>query len=223
MRARGGGHVAAVELGVGPGEVDELEQAQVPVHRLGRHGADAAGTVGPDGHDLARLQLAHELGAHDVERRRLRRQHPAAVEAPEAQGTEAVRVAGPDDLAVVQQHQRVRTLERGQHGGEGIDQVRPGRRHVLGQQLGHQVGVAGGGAGQHAGGVGQGLGVGEVAVVAEGELVVADVAVDGLGVAPVRRAGRAVAAVTDGVGAGQRAPACGRRTRSAPGPCPSRR
>jgi hypothetical protein len=71
-------------------------------------------------------------------------------------------------------------------------------REGLTQQLGHQVGVGGDQAREHAGGLAQLGGVGQVAVVAQGEPGPADGPVDGLGVDPVTGAGRGVAGVADG-------------------------
>ena len=150
------------------------------------------------------------MGADHVERRALRGQHPAVVELAQAQRAEAVGIAHADDVALVHQHERERTLEGGQHleqrplEGPAVGAGLGVAAQLVGQQLGHQVAVAGDGARQHAGLGRQRLGVDQVAVVAEGEGVGADVAVDGLGVAPVARPGRRVAVVADGQVAGQR-------------------
>ena len=64
---------------------------------------------------LAHIEkLADEMGAHDVERRRLRRQHPTAGEATEAQRPEAVGVARTDEVAVVHEHEREGARQAGQ-------------------------------------------------------------------------------------------------------------
>ena len=82
--------VLAVERGVGAGEVHELEQAQPGVDLAGGEGPHRAVAGGVDDDHLAGLELADELGADEVERRRLRRQHPPGLDAAEAQRPEAV-------------------------------------------------------------------------------------------------------------------------------------
>ena len=81
--------VAAADDGVGPGEVDVLEDAGP--RRPAREGAMALDAVGGDGDDLAVLDLAHELGADDVERAGLRRQHVGRAEPAEHQRADADR------------------------------------------------------------------------------------------------------------------------------------
>ena len=115
----GGVHRLAVEAAVGPGEVDELEQAQLGVDPLGGEGAQRAGAGGVDDHHLARVELADEVGAHDVEGGRLRRQHPPVVEPAQAEGPEAVGVADADHVGVVHQDEGEGALQLGQHLEEG--------------------------------------------------------------------------------------------------------
>ena len=105
----GGVHRLTVEPAVGAGEVDELEEAQPRVDALGRERVQRPGTGGVDHHHLAGLELAHEMGAHDVEGGRLRRQDPAGVKTPEAEGPEPVGVAHTDEVGVVHQHERERS------------------------------------------------------------------------------------------------------------------
>ena len=106
----------AVELGVGPGEVDELEQAQLRVDALGGNGRTDADAVGVDHDHLARLDLAHEVRADDVERRASRdasTQPPSS--RPSTSGRKPCGSRTPIDVALVHQHERERALERGQH------------------------------------------------------------------------------------------------------------
>ena len=166
--------------------------------------------AGVDHDHLARLDVAHEVRADDVERARLAGEHPATIgEAPEHERPEAVRVAHADEVRVVHQHEREPALQPRQHLLDGVLEVTTvGARlvRVRGRdQLGDQRGVAGGvelalgrhHAGQHADLRGEVLGVREVAVVAEREPGVADRAVHGLRVAPRARSGRRVAHVSD--------------------------
>ena len=64
---------AAADDGVGAGEIDVFEDARA--RRAQREGAVALDAVGGDDDDLAVLDLAHELGADDVERAGLRGEH----------------------------------------------------------------------------------------------------------------------------------------------------
>ena len=103
----------AVEQGVGAGEVDELEQAEGGVDRVGGERVQRP-VPGPVYHDdLARFQLTNQVGSDDVERRCLGGQHPAAVEATQAERPEPVGVAHADDAVPVGDDQREGTLEGG--------------------------------------------------------------------------------------------------------------
>ena len=163
-----------------------------------------------DDDQLARLELADEGGAHDVEGRRLRGQHPALglvgrAETTEAEGPEAVGVADAHDVGGVEEDEGEGPFENGEHGPQGRLQspvgggaTVGGGRELGGQELGHQVAVGGDHAGEHARLFGQGGRVGQVPVVTEGEARAAHRAVDRLGVAPLRRAGGRVAGVAHG-------------------------
>ena len=152
----GGVHRLAVEAAVGPGEVDELEQAQLGVDALGGEGRQRPGAGGVDDHHLARVELADEVGAHDVEGGRLRGQDPPVVEPAQAQGAEAVGVAHPDHVGVVHQDQGEGALQLGQDLDQGpleVAAVAAGGdlgRHGDADELGHQVAVVADGAGQDA-------------------------------------------------------------------------
>src|SRR5205814_6328898 len=108
-------HVLAVELAVGTGEVDELEQAQPRLHPPGLEGVERPAPAGVDDEHLPGLDLAYEMGADDVERGRLRREHPAGVELAEAQRTEAVGIAHADEVALVHEDEAERALEPRKH------------------------------------------------------------------------------------------------------------
>src|SRR3546814_6842330 len=79
------GRVDALVVGarVGAGEVHELEQAELRVDSLAGERPHGAGTGGVDHHHLARVELAHEVGADDVEGRALRCEDPAVLELAE--------------------------------------------------------------------------------------------------------------------------------------------
>ena len=212
---------------VGAGEVHELEQAQGRLDLVRGEREERPRPVGVDHDHLARLELAHELGADDVERRALGGEHPALAgaapggpgrQAAQAQRAETVGVAHAGDAQLVHQDQGERALELADDLAHRL--LERAVRQLGGDELGHQVAVAGDRALEHAGLLGQALGVDEVAVVAEGELVLADGPVHRLGVAPGRRPGGRVAAVADGevaVEAGQR-PVVEHGRRRGPGP-----
>ena len=77
---------ATADVGVGPGQVDELEQAPLGIG-FGETAGTQAGLV--DRHELARLDLADERRTDDVQRRRLARHHPATIEAAKHQGPDS--------------------------------------------------------------------------------------------------------------------------------------
>ena len=93
--------VAAADDGVGPREVDVLEDAR-PRRSL-REGTVALDAVGGDGDDLAVLDLAHELGADDVERAGLRGEHIGAAERPSTSGRIPMGSRAPISMSLVRQ------------------------------------------------------------------------------------------------------------------------
>ena len=131
-------HAAPADRGVRPGQVDVLEQAA-----LGLGGGEVlrAQAVLVDRDQLARLDLADEGGADDVERGGLGRDDPAAVEPAEHERADALRVAGGVERVLVHEDQRERAAQLGQHLHRGLldDDVR-----ARGEQRGEQVGVGGG-------------------------------------------------------------------------------
>ena len=212
--------LAAVEAAVGPGEVDELEDAQVRPDPLGREQLLGVDPVLVDHHQLARLELADEGGPDHVEGRRLGGQHPAlgAVDRPqaaEAQGPQALGVAHPVEVGGVEQDEAEGALDVGEHRPQRRTQVVVGAvvvvvgavavvvGMVMGHQLGHHVAVGGHHAREHPGPVGQLGRVGQVAVVAEGEAGPPHRPVDGLGGGPLRRTVGGVPGVADGQVPGQ--------------------
>src|SRR6185295_3711385 len=72
---------AAADDGVGTGEIDVFEDAKP--RRIFGHEAVALDSLAGDHHDFAILDLAHELGADDVQRARLRGEHPGVAELAE--------------------------------------------------------------------------------------------------------------------------------------------
>ncbi len=205
--------LAAVEAAVGPGEVDELEDAQVRPDPLGREQLLGVDPVRVDHHQLARVELAHEGGPNHVEGRRFGGQHPAlgsvdGPEAAEAQRPEALGVAHPVEVGGVEEDEAEGAPDVGEHRPQGRAQVVVGAvvavvGMVVGHQFGHHVAVGGHHARQHPGPVGQLGRVGQVAVVAEGEAGPPHRPVDRLGGGPVRRTVGGVPGVADGQVPGQ--------------------
>ena len=184
---------AALELRVGPREVDVLEHAQggaVGLHRDA--GLDAALA---ERHQLTGLHLAQELRADDVERAALRCDDVALAQLPQAQRPHTCRVAERDD-AVLGHHDRgVGALHVLHDVGDRVLYV-VGR--VRGDQRGDDLGVRSRPEPHSLGGqlVVELDGVDQVAVVAQRHDP-AVVPVDRLRVLPAAVAGRGVAHVSD--------------------------
>ena len=181
---------------IGAGEIDLLEDAGALAHRRERFSRfDAA--LGDD-EELARLDLAHQARADDVERAGLRYEHRRAVEIAQEERADAERVAAADQLLFGQRDQRIGALDL----AERVD-------HALHQR----AAVAGGDQVQDGLGVGGGLEdraaalqfplqrqrVGDVAVMRHGEAAADELGEERLHVAQVRAAGRGIAVVADGV------------------------
>ena len=106
-----------------------------------------AHTGGVDDDHLAGFDVAHEVGADDVEGGGLAGEHPATGDPAEHQRAEAVPVAHADEMGLVHEHERERARQVGQHllerglevapVGPGLGRVRPR------QQLGNEIGVGG--------------------------------------------------------------------------------
>ena len=130
--------VAALDRRIGPGEIDIFEDAEARLLRLERE--QALDALGGDDHHLARLDVAHEAGADDVERAGLGRQDPGAVEVAEHQRPDAERIAHADHLLRRQRHQRVGALDL-------ADRVDEARVEVAlaagGDQVQERLGVGG--------------------------------------------------------------------------------
>ena len=107
-------HRTAADRAVGPGQVDVLEDAALR-RRRGEPARPHA--VGVDGQQLARFDVADERGADDVEGGGLRRDHPAAIEAPQRQRPHPVRVAGRVEGVLVHERQ----AERPAHGRQQLE------------------------------------------------------------------------------------------------------
>ena len=220
------GDVAALEVAVGPREIDELEDAK-RVRLLGAFPrVDGADAVLVDDDDFARLDVADELGLDQVQRAGLAGEDMGGVDAfPEVLGqhhavgilrgdwfgpgqftederAESERIAHADEFVLAHDDQRVGALDALHHcfqrmGAVAVERSRQQveddlavhrglENRTLLFQLGPQAG-----------------GVGEVAVVTDGDLAAGAVHDQRLGVLDVRAAGGRVADVTDGEVTGQ--------------------
>ena len=184
----------SAELRVGAGEVDELEDAErvalALVDRL--NGVEA---VLVDHDELARVHLSRRLGAEQVERARLRREHPVVVEPAGDERADPVRVTEAEQLALGEEDDREGALEAAHRLGDG-DLERP---LVVGDQRGDDLRVGGRAEldpalTQFVPQLGR---VDEVAVVPERHRPSRPLLHDGLRVGPARSAGGRVPAVSD--------------------------
>ncbi len=187
-------HLDAGEHRVRPREIEELEDAEgTRRRRLDR--LHAAQPVVVDEHRFAALDLAHELGADEIERTRLGGDDPVVMNFAEHERAEAVRVAKRDELALRERDDRVRALEPLHRVRDGVLE----RRLVVRDQRGDHLAVRGR-LERHARGaqlVAQRGRVDEIAVVAHRDGARLPVLHERLGVRPLRRAGRRVARVPD--------------------------
>jgi len=162
---------------------------------VGLHGDARLQPARPERHDLARLDVAQELGPDDVEGAGLRRDAVAVAEHPERQGPHPGGVAERHDAVTGHDHRGVGALEPRHHVGHRVLEPLRGMGR---QQRRDDLGVRGGAEGDP--GAAQLAverdGVDEVAVVGERDLAPVG-APDGLGVLPGARARRGVAHVPE--------------------------
>ena len=160
------------------------------------NGTVALDAVRRDGDDLAVLDLAHELGADDVERAGLRRQHVGLAEPAQHQRADADRIAGADQHVVGEADQRIGALDLPQRLHEPLDDAPALRaRHQVQDDLGVGGRLADGAVGDEL--APQRQRVGEVAVVGEREAAGVEVGKQRLHVAQDGVAGCRVAVVAE--------------------------
>ena len=143
-----------------------------------------------------RLDVAHEIGADDVERAGLRGEDPGIAEPAEHQRPHAQRVAHADHPVLRQRDQRIGALDLAQRVDQPLDDgVLEARR----DQVDDDLGVAGRleqAAAPHQLPA-QLVGIGQVAVVADGEAAELEIGEQRLDVAQRHLAGRRVAHMAD--------------------------
>ena len=132
-------HRPAGDRAVGSCQVDVFEDAALGFG-VGETGRPHA--VGVDRQELARLNVADERGADDVERGGFGGHHPAAVQSSQAQRPYAVRVARGVQGVLVHERQTERTAHCRQQFQRRLFQAGVGR--TVGQQCAQHVGVGGG-------------------------------------------------------------------------------
>ncbi len=180
---------------VGAREIDVFEDAGP--RRAHGEGAVALEPGLRDHHDLAVLHLAHELRADHVERARLGGEHVGGVEPADDERADADGIARADQHVVGQAHERIGALDLAQRLDEALDDAALLR---AGEKMQDDLGVGGrltdGARGDQL--LAHGQGVGEVAVVGDGEAAGVDVGKERLHVAQHGVASRRVAVVADG-------------------------
>ena len=182
---------------IGPGEVDVLEHAGLGLDQRERE---------PGAHPTARAVHHHHLagrhvplvgGTHQVEGAGLGAEGSGAIHGTHGQGPEAPGIPGGDEDIGGEDEQRegAASLAEGHHHslfqGVGLGAVDEGQQHLAVRGAGEGVAV-----GDEAGP--QGLGVGQVAVVAEGHLAEAPMDEKGVGGGGHVATGGGVAGVPDG-------------------------
>ena len=194
-------HRPARDRAVWPRQVDVFEDAALG---FGIGEAGRADAVGVDRQQLARLDVADERGADDVEGRGLGCDHPAAVQPSQAQRPHAVRVTGGVQGVLVHEGQ----AERAAHGRQQFQRslLQAGIGGAVRQQRTQHVGVGVGRTGRSTvdqsglAGTGDQFGaVDQIAVVPQGNSGAGrGVAEHRLGVLPGGLAAGGVPAVPDG-------------------------
>ncbi len=184
----------AVDHGVGPREVDVLEDAGAPTRPRER----LQGTHAPllENHHLPGLDVAHELRADDVERAGLRGQDVRLAEPAEDERAHAQRIAHADDRRVGEADERVGALHLAQRIDQAVDHAgASGGRDEMDDDLGVGRRLEQGAALHQS--ATQPAGVRQVAVVGEREAAELQVGEQRLDVAQHGLAGGGVAVVAD--------------------------
>ncbi len=150
-----------------------------------------------DHHDLTRRDVADKIGADDIERATFRGENIGIVELAEHQWPHTVRIAHTDQLLAGQRDERIGAGDF----RHGIDQtIDDTGLFAVGDEMDNDFGVHGGledAALQHKAAA-QGGGIGQVAVMGDGEAAICQIGEDGLYIAEHGAAGGGVAVMADG-------------------------
>ena len=150
-----------------------------------------------DHHHLAVLDLAHEIGADDVERAGLGCQHPGLAEPAKHQRPDAERIAGADEFLVGEPDQRIGAFDLQQRLDELLhEQAFLAARDKMEDHLGVGGRLADGALGDQP--VAKRERVGEIAVMGEREAARGEVDEQRLHVAHDRVAAGRIAHMADG-------------------------
>ena len=196
-------HVLAEDAGVLLGEVDVLEDAVGRGDTLPPHEEPAVQPLLVQPHDLARLDLAEELGADRIDRATFAGHDVApAGRLTDAQRPNPIGIAGRLDVIGEQEDERVGALEMVENVPQRVGLVLMGR---LGQQMNDDLGVA---TGLEDAAVGlvfvpQQAGIDQIAVVGDRDLPPGILRQQGLTVLHRGRTRRRVPDVPDGDGVSQ--------------------
>ena len=188
---------AILHHAIGAGEIDILENAEA--RRLRGEGEQAAHAAGIDDDHLAGGDVAYVIGTDNVERAGLGGDDVGIAELAEDEWANAVRVAHADQRLRREDDERIGTFD----GVERVDDaIRDGGGAREGDAVDDDFGIGGGGEERTAGDelAAQGNGVGEVAVMGEGEAAEREVGIKGLHVAQQGFARGGVAVMADGGG-----------------------
>src|SRR6516162_6158384 len=182
------------------GEVDVLENAETGFAIVEWPQASYAARANDD--DLSCCDIADEVSADDVERTGLRSEDPGVGETAENQRPHAAGIAHSDDLVLRERHQRKGALDLPQRVDQPVDD---GLLEARRDQVNNDFGVArrleqAAATHQLAANL---VGVGQIAVVANGEPAELEIGEERLHVAQCDLAGRRIADVADGGTAAQ--------------------
>ncbi len=181
---------------VRPREIDVFKNAEGAALVCGKR-LQAGQPFFVDDDDFARLHVADELGLNLVEGHRFAGQHPRVVHAADAQRAEPERVARADQFLLRHDDQRIRAFDAAHRLHERVFHAADRR---LREHHDDDFAVHGRLEDESAAFefVAEHGGVGQVAVVGDGDLAAHAIHRERLGVAEVRRAGGGIARVGDG-------------------------
>jgi len=191
---------AAEDEAIGPGEIDVLEDAVLVGLLRGEMDGLLAGAG--DAQHFAGLDVADVFRADEIEGAGFRGDHPGALEAAESERAEAAGVADGVELVAGEQHEGVGAFDLVEGIGESAGKISCGGARG---EMDDDFRVAGGLENRafvfHP--AAQFVGIGEVAVVGQGQFAAVAVRDDGLGIVERSIAGGGIARVAHGGIAGK--------------------
>ena len=188
-------NVPVGDRAVWPGEVDILEDAEGAAFVV-RKSLDASDAALVDDDNLARLDVADELGVNKVEGAGFTCEHPAVAQFAKAQWTEPVRIPDADQFLLRHDDEREGAFDAADGFDEIVLTLADGR---LGHEVQDDLAIDGGLEDRAASFelFAQLGGIGEVAIVRDGDLAPGAIDREWLGVAQVRSPGGRVTGVAD--------------------------